>query len=224
MDKQRINDLLAFYKEANSHPRSLYFIQEKALMVDRRVWRPAVGITETLLHYINNNPKLTAKKYVIDCGCGCGVLGLAAAFNGASEVTLTDIDTRAAENADRNIQNFDLLERVSAIEGDLLEYVAHSADVIFFNHLLLNKEECPLDFKNDWIGNSLFDSGEMINAFFFQALSYLNRNGIILMPVLEGVSNVSELVSAASCRGLSAKTVYQENAVEGCVKIYQFSK
>lgn len=223
--EDKLNTLLSFYREVNNHPRSLYSYQNEAFMVDRRVWHPQVGITEIILHYINANSELVLNKSVIDCGCGCGVLGLAAAMNGAVNVTLTDVDTWAAENADRNISNFELFSRAQAVEGNLLEDVSHTADLIFFNHLFIqDKEIMSIASSSDWLFKSFFDEGSLLDSFLYQALSYLEKGGVILIPIVKDVSDVNRLVNTASKRGLFVKIVYWENAKEGEILLYQLTK
>ena len=71
-----------------------------------------------------------AGKSVIDVGCGSGILGIAAALEGASSVYMCDLDSQAVEAAVKNAA----LNGVDCIveQADLLEKDV-SADLIFAN-------------------------------------------------------------------------------------------
>lgn len=69
-------------------------------------------------------------KRVIDVGCGSGILGIAAALTGATEVYMCDIDSQAVEFARRNAE-FNgvscVTEQADLLKGD------RAADLIFAN-------------------------------------------------------------------------------------------
>jgi protein-L-isoaspartate O-methyltransferase len=68
---------------------------------------------------------------VIDVGCGCGVLGFAAARLGASRVYCTDIVPAAVQMAEVNAANLGLAEVMEFRVGNLLEPVQDvGADVV----------------------------------------------------------------------------------------------
>ncbi|KAJ1727281.1 hypothetical protein LPJ61_004653 [Coemansia biformis] len=60
-----------------------------------------------------------ADKAVVDLGCGCGVLSVAAAMMGASSVAGVDVDGDALEIARENIEAFELQDSVELVRGDL---------------------------------------------------------------------------------------------------------
>lgn len=69
-------------------------------------------------------------KRVIDVGCGSGILGIAAALTGATEVYMCDIDSQAVEFARRNAEfnGVDCVtEQADLLKGD------RAADLIFAN-------------------------------------------------------------------------------------------
>ena len=70
---------------------------------------------------------------VIDVGCGSGILGLAAAKLGASDVLAIDLDELAVKVAGENIEKNGLSCVVRAVHGDLLEHREEKADVIVAN-------------------------------------------------------------------------------------------
>lgn len=70
---------------------------------------------------------------VLDVGTGTGILAIAAMKLGASECLGIDIDEDAVTVARENIERNGLGERISALEGDLMEGVRFDADIIVAN-------------------------------------------------------------------------------------------
>ena len=60
---------------------------------------------------------------VIDVGTGSGILAIGAALLGAKEVTAIDIDPMAVKVARENIEHNGLQDRVTALEGNLLDHL-----------------------------------------------------------------------------------------------------
>ncbi|KAJ2719703.1 hypothetical protein GGI07_005059 [Coemansia sp. Benny D115] len=58
-------------------------------------------------------------KAVIDLGCGCGMLSVAAAMMGAASVLGVDIDADALEIAQENIDEFELAETIDLIHASM---------------------------------------------------------------------------------------------------------
>ncbi len=69
----------------------------------------------------------------IDVGCGSGILGLAAAKLGASDVLAIDLDELAVKVAAENTEKNGLSSVVRVAHGDLLEQREEKADVIVAN-------------------------------------------------------------------------------------------
>ena len=69
----------------------------------------------------------------IDVGCGSGILGLAAAKLGSSDVLAIDLDELAVKVAAENTVKNGLSDKVRVVHGDLLEKADEMADVIVAN-------------------------------------------------------------------------------------------
>ncbi len=69
----------------------------------------------------------------IDVGTGSGILGLAAAKLGASDVLAIDLDADAVKTAKENVIKNGLADTVRVVHGDLLEKQDEVADVIVAN-------------------------------------------------------------------------------------------
>ena len=70
-------------------------------------------------------------KYVIDTGCGSGILGIAALKYGAADCLFRDIDESALNNLRENMRLNGVVGRVEC--ASLLEGIARPVDVVFAN-------------------------------------------------------------------------------------------
>ena len=70
---------------------------------------------------------------VIDIGTGTGILAIAAAHMGADPILATDLDHVAVRVAKENVEINGFADRIRVVEGDLLECVNETADVILTN-------------------------------------------------------------------------------------------
>ena len=70
---------------------------------------------------------------VLELGCGVAPLALYAALEGAKEVVASDIMPRAVELARRNVEKYDLQDKVTILCGDLFEPVGDRKFDIIIN-------------------------------------------------------------------------------------------
>ncbi|KAJ2779043.1 hypothetical protein GGI15_003999 [Coemansia interrupta] len=75
-------------------------------------------------------------KSVVDLGCGCGMLSIAAAMMGAKSVLGIDVDEDALEIAQENIGEFELDDTVDLVKASLCAEAAGSGD----ERLALNED------------------------------------------------------------------------------------
>lgn len=75
-----------------------------------------------------------AGKRVLDCGCGTGILGIAASKLGAKEVVAYDIDEWSADNARHNAQ-INHVKNIEVLQGDanVLNHVSGVFDIVLAN-------------------------------------------------------------------------------------------
>lgn len=75
-----------------------------------------------------------AGKRVLDCGCGTGILGIAASKLGAKEIVAYDIDEWSADNARHNAQ-INHVKNIEVLQGDanVLNHVSGVFDIVLAN-------------------------------------------------------------------------------------------
>ena len=82
------------------------------------------------------------KKRVLDCGCGTGILSIAASKLGAEEVVAYDIDEWSVENAKHNAE-INNVENIEIYQGDanVLNHISGVFDIVLANinrNIILN--------------------------------------------------------------------------------------
>lgn len=94
---------------------------------------------QVLARYILDNPSRVKGKRVLDFGCGSGVVAVAAAVAGASEVIACDIDPLALQatsiNADLNQVQLSLCDDYFSISGEV--------DLVIVADVLYDRENLP---------------------------------------------------------------------------------
>jgi len=92
------------------------------------------GTHETTFMCLGLIEKLTGQGCtVLDVGTGSGILGIAAALQGASKVVAVDIDPVAVKVARENIERNHVENVVTARVGDMLKGLDEKADVVVAN-------------------------------------------------------------------------------------------
>ena len=102
-------------------------------------------IVSTLLSMAEANGGTLASKRVLDCGCGTGILGIAAAKLGAKEVVGYDIDEWSVRNTMHNAE-INGVKNIKALLGDasVIKTIDGSFDILLANinrNILLNDME-----------------------------------------------------------------------------------
>jgi SAM-dependent methyltransferase len=92
---------------------------------------PGVFMPSSTSRVLGDAVQIRAGDTVLDAGCGCGVLGLAAARRGAGHVVGCDVSPAAVTCATANARRLGLAEVTEFRQGSLLEPVADvRADVV----------------------------------------------------------------------------------------------
>lgn len=100
--------------------RVLFPLPFPELTVDAGVFVPTQGSFLCWKHLFTQ--RIGADKSCLDVGCGCGILAIQLAINGARHVHAIDIDRNAIANTLANAFRNGVADRVSASEADLYEW------------------------------------------------------------------------------------------------------
>ena len=121
-------------------------------------------------------------KRVLDCGCGTGILGIAASKLGAEEVVAYDIDEWSVENTRHNAA-LNGVENLQVLHGDsrVLSHVSGVFDVVVAN---INRNILLADLPH--FADVLSSTGTLLLSGFYQEdapllVAEAERNGLQLL-------------------------------------------
>lgn len=125
--------------------------------------------------------------YVLDVGCGSGILSIASSLLGAEKTLGVEIDPIAVAIAKENVNLNELQNNVEIIEGDLTNGVSFTADIVVANLMadlvILLSEDVAKHLKNNgiYISSGIllekqFSVIETIKSCNFEILEILEQN------------------------------------------------
>ncbi|MEI6807341.1 MAG: 50S ribosomal protein L11 methyltransferase [bacterium] len=176
---------------------------------------------------LNDFAPLISGKRVLDMGTGTGVLALLAAHLGASEVTATDSNPKAVENARVNAERLGMSDRVK-VRGPSNLFDAMGAeqfDVIIFNAPW--SEGVPKSLYD----TAIYDPGHSVLAGFMKAApAHLAAGGAILLQYSDvsdgrGGRSLDSLTSILEENGLhmtSTRSVHRQSRLTGTGETVRF--
>jgi methylase of polypeptide subunit release factors len=170
----RLHDQYSEWWSSQNRERESTFIQfeGKEFWVDGLVFSPDARLTNSssmVSRFIESN--LEGKK-VLDIGTGCGVLAILSALKGAKNVVATDVDSRAIDNARKNVVTYGLESKITLVQTDLFNKIDDKFDLIIAN--------LPIDPKQ-W--KNVTDSVDNLAlTFLSEVRSKLAPQGVALLP------------------------------------------
>jgi methylase of polypeptide subunit release factors len=153
-------------------------------------------------------------KNAIDMGCGSGIQGIVMAHYGAKKTTSSDIAADAVQNTSKNITNYSLENKVTAVQGDLFENIDDEADLIVFNHPFFAGEP----YQEVPVSLAMLDDGELINRFLETARTYLVQDGRVVMPYFEMAGETNNPMTQGPKHGYQTERRFKLSAKEGLQK------
>lgn len=132
---------------------------------------------------------------VIDVGCGSGILSIASALLGASNVLALDLDPVAVKSSQENIAINDLQEKIEVRQGDLLKGVTKKAEIVVSNILA----EIIVQFTSD-LPKVLKDSGLFIASGIIE-----ERKDLVLQSLKENRLEIIDIICQEGWVAITAK-------------------
>lgn len=111
---------------------------------------------EALEKFIHDGDK------VYDIGCGSGILSIAAAKLGASNVVAVDLDPTCIRVSNENILKNEVEDRVQAIQGNLLDVVEDKVDIIVSNIIAEIIAGMAVDLRDYLVDDGIFIASGII--------------------------------------------------------------
>ncbi len=111
---------------------------------------------EALEKFIHDGDK------VYDIGCGSGILSIAAAKLGASNVVAVDLDPTCIRVSNENILKNQVEDRVQAIQGNLLDVVEDKVDIIVSNIIAEIIAGMAVDLRDYLVDDGIFIASGII--------------------------------------------------------------
>ncbi|MFX1474589.1 MAG: HemK2/MTQ2 family protein methyltransferase [Promethearchaeota archaeon] len=159
------------------------------VVVHDGVYEPAED-TLMLCEYLDIIPGET----MLEIGCGCGLVSIVAARNGAA-VVATDKSLAAVQNTRENARRNALLDKIDVRQGQLFEPIREEerfALIVINPPYLPGTREDPA-YDNAWSGG--LDGREVIDAFLAQCTNFLENDGRVLL-VQSSLSNTDKTQKA----------------------------
>ena len=154
-------------------------------------------------------------KSVLDLGCGCGALAVAALYRGARHVVAADISAAAVKNTRENLKFHRLTDRATVVRSDLFAKLGGQRfDRILFNSPFLYTEsdidQIPVD-TTEALKRTMFDPGyRLCSRFYRDVRSHLKPRGYVQFAS-NSVANTPKLDEILKLNGLR-KTVFHKVA------------
>lgn len=150
------------------HEREEIEIGGAKILVEDGVFSPNPEKTQSTSIILDHFPDLKGKR-VADVGTGSGALGIIAAMRGA-HVVASDTSARAVESAQKNAEANGVADRISVVQGSLLDGLEGPFDYIFAN--------LPIQ-ANIW-GSQ--ETVATVRHFLRTAEAKLAQDGVIYLP------------------------------------------
>jgi release factor glutamine methyltransferase len=155
-------------------------------IVDPRVLIPRPE-TELLVEKVIDICRTKSISSIADIGTGCGAIGISLAVNlPLVTVYVADISPEALAVADKNCLKFGVKNRLTLLQGDMLELLSESVDIIVANLPYVKKEDLSPGFEPVLA----LDGGEAgldkISVLCRQAEKKLRHNGSLILEIGQG--------------------------------------
>jgi len=192
-EKQQISQL--FQRRINERIPAPYLTNEAwfaglSFYVDQNVLIPRSPIAELIEQQFDPWLETDQIQTVLEIGTGSGCIAIATALVLTdAQIDAVDISSQAIKIAQKNIETYDLINRVTLLEGDVFEPVQNKKyDLIICNPPYVDAfemENLPPEFQHEprlalEAGN---DGLDIVRKILQQAHNYLNDKGLLVVEV-----------------------------------------
>jgi len=192
-EKQKISQL--FQRRINERIPAPYLTNEAwfaglSFYVDQNVLIPRSPIAELIEQQFDPWLETDQIQTVLEIGTGSGCIAIATALVLTdAQIDAVDISSQAIKIAQKNIETYDLINRVTLLEGDVFEPVKNKKyDLIICNPPYVDAfemENLPPEFQHEprlalEAGN---DGLDIVRKILQQAHNYLNDKGLLIVEV-----------------------------------------
>lgn len=106
-----------------------YAWNELIFEIDRGVFSPVHSTASAF--FAAKIAAIASGKRVLEFGCGCGIIAVAAAYAGATRVVATEINPISVRCANRNVRRLGFADRVTVVETSGTDFDDDDFDVVF---------------------------------------------------------------------------------------------
>jgi len=192
-EKQQISQL--FQRRINERIPAPYLTNEAwfaglSFYVDQNVLIPRSPIAELIEQQFDPWLETDQIQTILEIGTGSGCIAIATALVLTdAHIDAVDISSQAIKIAQKNIETYDLINRVTLLEGDVFEPVQNKKyDLIICNPPYVDAfemENLPPEFQHEprlalEAGN---DGLDIVRTILQQAHNYLNDKGLLVVEV-----------------------------------------
>lgn len=162
---------------------------------------------------LSKRPYLIRDKKVLDLGCGCGILGIVCAINGAKQVCFSDINPNAIRNCKINSTLLNL-DNVTYNIGNLFDGIPlnDGFDLIIFNSPVIKGN------PKNYLERAFIREDKLISDFYKNYSKHLNRGGIVLLPGSSEFNDHTSPLNMAKTLSLNYKIIDLEEKDDGNYK------
>lgn len=170
-----------YIKKVRKHKRPyVHYVFGKSIIICPEVMSPKYDWSATF--NLKNMPNQNGKSF-LEIGCGCGLVSLFAAFQGAKKIVAVDINKEAVENTRLNLELYKFAN-IEVFYSDVFKNVKEKFDSIYFAAPFHgNKPKSKLEYgvsDPNYRALRLFMSG---------ARKHLKKNGEVII----GFSNTGDV-------------------------------
>lgn len=122
---------------------------------------------------------------IFDIGCGTGILGIAAIKLGAEKVLAVDIDDKCIEATEENAKLNNTLDKMEIYEGNLLDVITSSADIIVSNIIAEIIGTMIPELKKHLKGKKTFIASGIITEKIYIVKDALEKEGFEILEIRE---------------------------------------